>query len=77
MTDVNDYLPYRVPEVWLFKSDKVTIYGLDGDRYLVRERSRFFPGFAVLDLIDECFEVADRSNTSRAVRQLRQKLESY
>ena len=76
-TDVNDYLIYRVPEVWLFKSDKVTIYGLEGDRYIVKERSRYFPSFAVLDLIDECFKVANQSNTSRAIRQLRQKLTEY
>lgn len=27
-SDVNDYLPYRVPEVWLFKKGKLRIYQL-------------------------------------------------
>ena len=38
-TDINDYLPYKVPEVWLFKNDEVTIYCLEGDRYLIKDRS--------------------------------------
>ena len=33
-TDVNDYLAYKVPEVWLFKSDSVTIYCLQDIAFL-------------------------------------------
>ena len=76
-TDVNDYLAYQAPEVWLFKSDRVTIYGLESDRYIVKERSRYLTSFAVLDLVNDCFEDANRSNTSRGIRQLRQRLKSY
>ena len=73
-TDVNDYLPYRVPEVWLLKSDRVTIYNLKNEQYIVSNRSRYFPDFAILDLITECFQIANNRNTSTAIRQLRQKL---
>lgn len=76
-TDVNDYLAYKVPEVWLFKNNVVNIYCLEGDRYNLAYRSRFFPDLEVLDLIDECFKVANGRNTSTAIRQLRQRLESY
>ncbi len=74
-TDVNDYLPYKVPEVWLFKSNAVTIYCLEGDRYLIKDRSRYFGALDVLSLIADCFEVASERNTSVAIRQLRQKLD--
>ena len=73
-TNVNDYLAYKVPEVWLFKSEVVTIYCLEEDRYQVKNRSRYFPDIEVLDLIDDCFKVASERNTSAAIRQLRQKL---
>lgn len=76
-TNIDDYLVYRVPEVWLFKSERITIYSLQGDRYSIKERSRYFPNIAVLDLIDECFKVAGDRNTSTAIRQLRQKLTEY
>ena len=42
-TDVNDYLPYRVPEVWLFKQRQLIIYGLQDEAYVLQEQSRYFP----------------------------------
>lgn len=73
-TNVNDYLVYKVPEVWLFKSDRVTIYRLGDNGYVESDRSRYFPDINVLQLISECFAVAENRNTSAAIRQLRQKL---
>ncbi|MGK7950940.1 MAG: Uma2 family endonuclease [Xenococcaceae cyanobacterium] len=73
-TDVNDYLAYKVPEVWLFKSDRVTIYRFQDNSYIVSDRSRYFPNIDILNLISDCFQVAQTRNTSAAIRQLRQKL---
>jgi Uma2 family endonuclease len=73
-TDVNDYLAYKVPEVWLFKSDRITIYQLQNDSYIVNDRSCYFPDIDVLQLMEDCFQVADNRNTSAAIRQLRDKL---
>ncbi|HHP7231981.1 MAG TPA: Uma2 family endonuclease [Xenococcaceae cyanobacterium] len=73
-TDVNDYLAYQVPEVWLFKSDRVTIYQLQNNSYVVSNFSRYFPNIDILNLIGDCFQVAATRNTSTAIKQLRQKL---
>ena len=73
-TDVNDYLAYKVPEVWLFKSNKVTIYQLQNNSYIVKNFSRYFPNLDILNLLAECFKIAENRNTSTAIRQLRQKL---
>jgi Uma2 family endonuclease len=73
-TDVNDYLVYKVPEVWLFKSDRVTIYCLQSGRYIVNNRSCYFPDLDILQLIADCLQVPSDRNTSMAIRQLRQKL---
>ncbi|MBD1928916.1 Uma2 family endonuclease [Trichocoleus sp. FACHB-90] len=75
-TDVNDYLPYQVPEVWLYKKNQLKIYSLQSDRYTVVTSSRYFPNMNVLALIAECFQIAYERNTSVAIRELRQKLAS-
>lgn len=73
-TDVNDYLPYRVPEVWLFKKHKLKIYQLQGEGYTAISSSRYFPNFNVSEIIAECLQIAAESNTSTAIRSLRRKL---
>lgn len=75
-TDVNDYLPYRVPEVWLFKKNHLIIHGLQGERYTVQPSSYYFPNINVSEVITECFQIARDRNTSVAIRELRQKLAS-
>lgn len=73
-TDVNDYLPYRVPEVWLLKKNTLAIYSLQGDRYIVQPNSRYLPDINISQVINECFQIAYERNSSAAIRQLRQKL---
>ena len=75
-TNVNDYLAFKVPEVWLFRNEIVTIYNLQGESYQVTNYSRYFPEIDVLNLIAECFQVVKSRNTSSAIRQLRNKLSS-
>jgi Uma2 family endonuclease len=74
-TDVNDYLPYRVPEVWLLKKNRLTIYSLQGDeRYNIQTSSRYFPNINVKEAIAQCFRIAYERNTSAAIRELRRQL---
>jgi Uma2 family endonuclease len=74
-TDVNDYLPYQVPEVWLLRNQLV-IYSLQGDRYNVNSNSRYFPNNNISEIIQECFQIAKQRNTSTAIRELRRKFAS-
>lgn len=71
-TDINDYLPYKVPEVWLVR--QVVIYQLQGDRYIQNNISRYFPNINISELIVECYQIAKQRNTSAAIREVRQKL---
>jgi Uma2 family endonuclease len=75
-TDVNDYLPYLVPEVWLFKVNQLKIYELQDGAYSVRSNSRYFPGIDLTELVQEALRVANERSTSAAVRSLRQKLQN-
>ncbi|MEG4997479.1 Uma2 family endonuclease [Microcoleus sp. B4-D4] len=74
-TDVNDYLPYQVPEVWLFKKNKLRIYGLQNDRYVESSVSRYFPNFNVSAIVEECWQMSRDRHTSTVIRELRQKIE--
>lgn len=72
-SDVNDYLPYRVPEVWLFRK-QLAIYQLQDTEYLLQSQSRYFPQFDLQSLILQYRQIAYERNTSAAIRQLRQAL---
>lgn len=73
-SDANDYLPYQVPEVWLFSRQQLRIYGLRDNTYLLQTQSRYFPETDLQSLIDRCIQIAYDRNTSAAIRDLRQRL---
>jgi Uma2 family endonuclease len=71
-SDVQDYLPYRVPEVWLYKNQKISIYQLQGDAYQLQTHSQYFPDFDLLSAVARCVKIAYERNTSAAIRDLKQ-----
>lgn len=73
-SDVNDYIPYRVPEVWLFRNNQLSIYQLQGAGYALRSQSRYFPELNLSEAIARCLHIAYQRNTSAAIRDLRQQL---
>lgn len=73
-SDVNDYLPYRVPEVWLFRKQQLLVYQLQGNEYVVRSQSQCFPLVNLSEVIDQCLQIAYERNTSAAIRDLKQRL---
>jgi Uma2 family endonuclease len=74
-SDVADYLPYRVPEVWLFKKQQLLIYQLQGTDYQLQTHSRYFPEFDLQSAVATCVQIAYDRNTSAAIRHLKQQLE--
>lgn len=73
-TAVEDYLPFRVPEVWLFKNQQLKIYTLQGECYQEQDHSRCLPQTDLLSLIDRVFQLATEQGTGTAIRSLRQSL---
>jgi Uma2 family endonuclease len=72
-TAAEDYLAYRVPEVWLFKQNRLLIHQLENDRYILREISQFFPNFDLQAIVTWCLQVAAERGTGVALRELRSK----
>ncbi|MEM7727286.1 MAG: Uma2 family endonuclease [Cyanobacteria bacterium P01_A01_bin.45] len=75
-TDINDYLPCRLPEVWLFKKNQLKIYNLENEQYLEKKSSRYFPDMEVIEIVNESLQIAYSRNTSAAIRELKRKLNS-
>lgn len=67
-----DFLPFKVPEVWIFKKYKLTIYQLGSDKYEISESSRYFPAIALQQMIDDYFTIAKEKGSGSATRELRQ-----
>lgn len=73
-TDVNDFLPYQVPEVWIFEKNRLIIYDLEGNSYAVKTHSKYFPKINLSEIIAESLQITSERNTSTAMRQLRHKI---
>ena len=71
-----DFLPYNVPEVWLFKNNRLTIYQLADDKYEVSENSRYFPNISIQTTIDICVATAKTKGTGTAMSELRRSIGS-
>ena len=73
-TAAADYLPYQVPEVWLYKAGALQIHGLQAGGYALQSRSRYFPGVDLNNLVAQVFQLAAEQGTGIALRALRQGL---
>jgi Uma2 family endonuclease len=73
-SDVNDYLPYKVPEIWLWKKQRLQIYQLQNDQYILCDRSRIFPNIDISAIVEIAIQETDDRNSSFAIRNLRQRL---
>lgn len=73
-TAVTDYLPYQIPEVWLYRDTGLQIYNLETDGYQLRDFSRYFPDLELSVLIEQVFSVALSQGTGTAIRDLRRRL---
>ncbi|MBN3897049.1 MAG: Uma2 family endonuclease [Nostoc sp. NOS(2021)] len=67
-TDINDFLPYRVPEVWILKSNRLLIYRLQAESYVLTESS-YFPN--VREIVQQCLQMANEQTTSEVIRWLK------
>lgn len=73
-TDANDYFLYQVPEVWLLKRNRLTIYGLQDSEYQLQATSRYFPDVDLQAIVVQCLESASERGTGVVIRELRQRL---
>jgi Uma2 family endonuclease len=73
-TSVDDYLPYQVPEIWLFRKNNLKIFQYENGEHVLKDESKFFPGLPLAEFVAECSQIAIAANTGRALRELRRKI---
>ncbi|MBT9316381.1 Uma2 family endonuclease [Leptothoe spongobia] len=73
-TAAEDYLPYRILEVWIWKNKVLQIYRLNDNGYESVSQSRFFPELSVPELVNQCWQQAYEQGTSVAIKQLKRSL---
>ncbi len=71
-TDINDYLAYGIPEVWLWKREQLQIYSFQADHYVLVENSRFLPNIDLGTTITAILAAAKHTPTNRLLQGLRQ-----
>jgi len=67
-TSVNDYLAYKVPEVWLLKHKQLLVYRLQNEAYIITE-SIYFP--QVSEIVQQCLQITNEQTTSEAIKWLK------
>lgn len=74
-TDINDYVPIAVPEVWIYKLGELHIYRFEADRYLETATSQIFPEFSLKEILPNSIQQAWEVGSSVALRQFEQHLQ--
>lgn len=74
-TDINDYVPFAVPEVWIYKSGQLHLYRFESDRYLETATSQIFPEFSLTEILPNYIQQAWEVGSSVALRQFEQVLQ--
>jgi len=73
-TNVNDYLPYGVPEVWLLKQRNLNIHQLIEGNYQIASTSLYFADIDLPSVVAETFNIANTVGSGAAIQQLRHRL---
>lgn len=74
ITDIHDYIPFAVPEVWIYQRQQLQIYGFEQGQYAERQTSQIFPAIAIQTLIPQFVERTWAIGSSAALREFEQVL---
>ncbi len=74
-TRIEDYVPFAVPEVWIYKDGRLEIYRFVAGRYLAQDESQVFPGIGVKELISTYVKRAWQIGSSQTLREFEQALD--
>lgn len=70
-TTLNAYQALRVPEVWIYRNRKLTIYILQNEDYTESTVSLTFPDLPIIEMIPQLVQKAIDEGTSRMLRELK------
>ncbi|MDJ0661226.1 MAG: Uma2 family endonuclease [Crocosphaera sp.] len=74
-TDIEDYITLAIPEVWIYKTNKLHIYHFTDNHYIETDNSLIFPDFPVKEIVPHYVDRAWQVGSSVALREFNQTLE--
>ncbi len=73
-TDIKDYQPFQIPEVWLIRENHLVLYSLTSDGYFPSQSSRFFLNIPIQQLFDDALtEIGNGISSLRTVTRVLQR----
>ncbi|HSM82920.1 MAG TPA: Uma2 family endonuclease [Nodosilinea sp.] len=75
ITRIEDYIPFAVPEVWIYQAGRLKIYRFVAGGYVEQNKSQVFSTIPVVDLLPTYVERAWQVGSSQALREFDRALE--
>ena len=70
-TNIADYIPFEIPEVWLIRGDTLAIFALAPEGYDQAESSELFPEVDISNLYQQVIvTVAEGASPPKAIRSI-------
>lgn len=73
-TEISAYEALKVPEVWIYAQDVLTINLFQGGKYIESQTSLIFPDLPIVELIPETITKAKQIGTSLALEEFETRL---
>ena len=72
ITNIKTYEPLKIPELWVYKPQELTIYVFDGTQYQNIDKSLIFPDIDLKTILPKYIELAWTKGSSIALKQFEQ-----
>ncbi|MEL7034161.1 MAG: Uma2 family endonuclease [Cyanobacteria bacterium J06592_8] len=76
LTEISAYQALKVPEVWIYAKDNLTIYQFQIDKYIESKISLIFPNFTIIELIPQGIKRAKQVGMSQALEEFETQLKA-
>jgi Uma2 family endonuclease len=73
-TRIEDYISLAIPEVWIYKTNKLHIYLFANNKYIEADASLIFPDFPIKEIITQYVHLAWQVGSSVTLREFSQTL---
>ena len=73
-TRIEDYISLAIPEVWIYKTNKLHIYLFANNKYVEADSSLIFPDFPIKEIVTQYVNRAWQVGSSVALREFSQTL---
>ena len=75
-TQINAYQSLKVPEIWIYDQNKLEIYCLQNEQYMLSKNSRIFPNFPIQEAMIRFLKTSQSIGTTQTLKQFRNWIKS-